>query len=155
MGIQWNVPADVRPFIKSGGGTLSIKASSEGQIRALNVRATNRSFEATVEVECSKGALAGISFGNNEGLKTDGKSISYISEEEWRVRNTAVGVPVGSKIYLRIRNYRQDLSFFSSLDGKTWTHFQNGVRAGDYVIKLFVTGQGEAKFRNFTYQGLE
>ncbi|MBE0679224.1 MAG: family 43 glycosylhydrolase [Bacteroidales bacterium] len=155
LGIQWNVSADVRPFIKSGGGALSIKASSDGQIRALNVRATNKSFEATVEVECSKGALAGISFSNNEGLKTDGKSISYISEEEWRVRNTAVCVPVGSKIYLRIRNYRQDLSFFSSLDGKTWTHFQNGVRAGDYVIKLFVTGQGEAKFRNFTYQGLE
>jgi hypothetical protein len=64
-------------------------------------------------------------------------------------------VPSGNKIYLRIRNYRQDLSFFSSLDGRKWTHFQNGVRAGDYAVKLFVTGTGEATFRNFTYMGLE
>jgi beta-xylosidase len=154
-GIQWNIPSDVKPYIKSGGGSLTIRTSPDGQIKAMNVRATNKSFEATVEVECHNGVIAGISFGNSEGLKTDGKTISYISEEDWRVRNTAVVVPEGSKIFLRIRNYRQDLSFFSSLDGKTWTHFQNGVRAGDYVIKLFVTGQGEAMFRNFVYQGLE
>jgi hypothetical protein len=154
-GIQWNIPSDVKPHINSGGGSLTIRTSPDGQIKAMNVRATNKSFEATVEVECHNGAIAGISFGNSEGLKTDGKTISYISEEDWRVRNTALVVPEGSKIFLRIRNYRQDLSFFSSLDGKTWTHFQNGVRAGDYVIKLFVTGQGEAMFRNFVYQGLE
>ncbi|MBE0679223.1 MAG: family 43 glycosylhydrolase [Bacteroidales bacterium] len=155
LGIQWNVPTETKPYLTSGGGMLRIKAPGEGKIRSIDIRATNKSFEATVEVECKDGAVAGISFGNNEGLRTDGKKISYISDVDWRVRHTAVAVPQGSKIYLRIRNYRQDLSFFSSLDGRRWTHFQNGVRAGDYAVKIFVTGTGEATFRNFTYMGLE
>ncbi len=154
-GIQWNIPVEFKPFVRSGNGVLILKGAEDGRTVSINQGATNKSFEATVELECKGGAIAGISFGNDEGIRTDGKTIRYISEVEWRVRNTAMPVPEGSKIYLRIRNYRQDLSFFASLDGKTWKHFQNGVRAGDYKVKLFVTGTGEARFINFTYTGIE
>ena len=154
-GIQWNIPENMKSFVSSGNGKLILKTDSNLSSTQINVRATNKSFEATVEVECTEGAVAGLCFGNGEGLKTDGKTIRYISEEEWRVRNSALTVPPNGKIYLKIRNYRQDLSFFASTDGQEWTHFQMGVRAGDYLIKLFVNGKGEAAFRNFTYLGLE
>ncbi len=154
-GIQWNIADKVRPNVHAGGGKLVLKASSDNQMTQIDVRATDKSYEATVEVECNGEAIAGLCFANNEGLKTDGKTIQYINEEEWRVRNSALTVPKGGKIYLKIHNYRQDLSFFGSTDGQNWTHFQMGVRAGEYVIRLFVTGTGEATFRNFTYSGLE
>ena len=155
LGVQWNVADDDKPFVNSGSGKLIIKGGENKPSRSVTVKAVNKSYEVVVEVEVKKGAVAGLSFGNNEGLKTDGKTIRYISEEEWRVRNSEMVIPRGNKIYLKIRNYRQDLSFFGSTDGKTWTHFQNGVRAGDYTVKLFVTGDGEAMFSNFTYVGLE
>jgi hypothetical protein len=58
-------------------------------------------------------------------------------------------------VWLKVRNFRQDLSFFASLDGENWTHFQNGVRDGGYAVRLFAAGEGQATFRNFKYLGLE
>ena len=109
-----------------------------------------------VEVNCDPGVTAGLLFGNQEGLVTDGKTVRYNSNEDWRTRNSELTVETGHKILLKIRNHRQDLSFFCSLDGGVnWVHFQNGVRAGDYTARLVAAGKGKAVFRNFRYYGLE
>ena len=95
-----------------------------------------------------EGVIAGLTFGNHEGLKTDGKTVSYTKGDHssvyhamrsasWGGRSTDVPVKTKGHVYLKIRNYRQDLSFYSSDDGEHWTTFQNGVRSGNHTIRLF------------------
>ncbi len=157
LGIQWNVPDPYIDLLKSGRGKLVMTASGDDSESATQivVNATNHSFEATVEVKIEGDVTAGLVFGNHEGLRTNGKTISYNSDEDWRIRDSDIEVESRDRIFLKIRNYRQNLSFYGSLDGENWTHFQNGVRSGDYRIRLFAAGEGKAVFKNFRYLGLE
>ena len=79
----------------------------------------------------------------------------YNRGANWRTRFTDTPVKNKGHVFLKIRNYRQDLSFFCSDDGVHWHTFQNGVRSGQYSIRLFASGEGKAEFRNFKYMGLD
>ena len=159
LGIQWNITDANKLLVKPGNGKLVVIAQGESSKDATNlsVNATNKSYEVTVEVEVEvdKNVTAGLVFNNNEGLKFDGNEVSYNLGGEWRTRNSEVKVAKGQTVYLKIRNYRQDLSFFASLDGENWVHFQNGVRSASYNVRLFAAGNGKAVFRNFRYLGID
>lgn len=140
-----------------GDGRLVLTATGDDSRSgvSLSVMATNKSYEASVEVECPDGAIVGLVFGNHEGLRFDGSTIRYNQGMPWRTRNTDVAAGMKGRIFLKIRNDRQDLSFFSSDDVKNWHTFQNGVRSGEYTIRLFAAGKGEVVFCNFSYFELD
>ena len=175
-GIQWIYNQKEKEQYQCGNGKLLLEARGENSKNAtsISVMATNKSYEATVKIECPEGVIAGLTFGNHEGLMTDGKTVSYnrgdgsigfhaMRSVSWGGRSTDVPVKIKGHIYLKIRNYRQDLSFYSSDDGEHWTTFQNGVRAGNYTIRLFAARKGnastrkikKASFSHFKYLGLE
>jgi beta-xylosidase len=153
LGLQWEIPNRDAALFKTGDGALVMSVREGGTV--LKTSANNVSYEAVVEVECPAGVLAGLTFGNGEGLKTDGQKVSYHKGDIWRTRDTDVPVQNSRRVWLKIRCYRQDLSFACSDDGVNWTTFQNGVRGGDYTIRLFASGKGQATFRHFKYRGLD
>ncbi len=153
LGLQWVVALADQLRIKAGQGRLSVEATEAGTSLALAVN--NRSFEATVEVNCPEGVVAGLVFGKDEGLKTDGKIVSYNQGDVWRTLDTDVAVKTPGHLWLRIRNLEEDLSFACSDDGEHWTTFQNGTHGGDNTVRLFAKGKGTASFRHFSYLGLD
>ena len=176
LGIQWvyNPSEKERVLVRNGKLLLEARGENSKNASSITVAATNKSFEATVEIECPEGVLAGLTFGNHEGLKTDGKTVGYtkgdMSSASYAMRSVAWGgrgtdVPVKTKgsVYLKIRNYRGDLSFYSSDDGEHWTTFQNGVRSNSHTIRLFAARADDrstrkvkrATFSQFKYIGLE
>ncbi len=127
LGIQWVYNPSEKERVQVENGELLLEARGENSKNAssISVVATNKSFEATVKIECPEGVIAGLTFGNHEGLKTDGKTVSYTKGDHssvyhamrsasWGGRSTDVPVKTKGHVYLKIRNYRQDLSFYSS-----------------------------------------
>ena len=176
LGVQWvhNPSEKERVLIRNGELLLEARGESSKNASSLWVVATNKSFEATVKIECPEGVMAGLTFGNHEGLKTDGKIVSYtegdvssvyhaMRSESWGGRSTDVPVKTKGLVYLKIRNYRQDLSFYSSDDGEHWTTFHNGIRSGNHTIRLFAARTDDrstrkskkASFSHFKYIGLD
>ena len=176
LGIQWvyNPSEKERVQVRNGKLLLEARGETSKNASSISVVATNKSFEATVKIECPEGVLAGFTFGNHEGLKTDGEIVSYTKGDvssvyhamrsaSWGGRSNDVPVKTKGSVYLKIRNYRQDLSFYSSDDGEHWTTFQNGVRSGNHTIRLFAARAHDrstrkvkkASFSHFKYIGLE
>jgi beta-xylosidase len=154
LGIQWTGSPASLACLRCGAGSLVMEPAGAETV-AISLGAPNPGFEAVVQVECSADVTAGLCFGNGEGLKTNGRIVSYNKGEKWRTRDTDVPVKNGRRVWLKIRNHHQDLSLYSSDDGVEWTTFQNGARADEYTVQLFARGNGCAVFRHFTYLGLE
>ena len=176
LGIQWiyNPKEKDRILIRNGQLFLEARGQNSKNASSISVLATNKSYEASVKIECPEEVIAGLTFGNHEGLKTDGKIVGYtkgnmssvyhhMRSESWGGRSTDVPLKTQGHVYLKIRNYRGDLSFYSSDDGEHWTTFQNGIRASDYTIRLFSARTEDrstrkikrASFSQFKYIGLE
>jgi beta-xylosidase len=168
IGMQWVVPEDSRDKYRVGEGSLILngQGKSDKDATKLYVLSTNKSYEVSVNIEIidssvggitfsdDEGFYAGLAFANGEGLKFNGKNVNYNVGEIWRTRFTEYQTKSNS-IYLKIRNYKKDLSFFCSEDGNKWIPFRNGVRSGQYLVKLYAAGQGKVKFSDFKYIGLD
>ena len=162
-GLQWKENALSSGKYTCGNGKLTIEAGGELPKNApyLEVRASNRSFEASVEIDCSAGAYGGLGFlsGAGECVAYDGNKAFILSDfpfAVWRLRNSDIPIEQNSKVFLKIRNWRKDISFYCSLDGKKWRKFNVGTRIDNsYRIALFAAGDGDVTFRNFKYTGLE
>ena len=174
LGIQWVPSEKERVLIRNGELLLEARGENSKNASYISAVATYKSFEATVKIECPEGVLAGLTFGNHEGLKTDGEIVSYTKGDRssvyhamrsvaWGGRSTDVPLKTQGSVYLKIRNDRGDLSFYSSEDGEHWTTFQNGIRSSDHTIRLFAARADDrstrkvkrASFSQFKYIGLE
>lgn len=157
-GIQWNISHEMKQHVTCGNGELILKAqgSSVNDAANITVGAVNKSFEVVVEVDCPNPQITtGISLGT-DGVQTDGISSTFSDAPDWRLNGAQIPVRNKGHVYLRIKNFRKDLSFFVSDDGTNWKSFGKGLRVnGSYTIRLFAFGDGKASFKNFKYIGLE
>jgi hypothetical protein len=145
-------------LIKTGGGELTMQATG-GDHRTgtgISTGALNKSFEVTVAISCSdKGAWGGIDLGT-DGVMTDGRITTFSEAADWRKIGSEIALEGKGTVFLKIRNYRKDLSFFYSVDGVKWISFGKGLRSGSsYTIRLFAWGNGTVRFADFRYVGLE
>jgi beta-xylosidase len=128
----------------------------------LSVNPWNHAYEVEVEVEVPDTAEGGLMLGGGRGGAgpaggafavaglRKGEAVAYFERMNNYLKCT------GNRMFVRIRNANQDVSFFHSLDGKTWTQFDNSTAvAGARGISLYAVGQGEVVFRNFKYRGLD
>jgi len=157
-GIQWDIPKNMASLIKTGGGELAMDATGNDHRTGtfISTGAVNRSFEVTVEVTCSgKEAWGGIDLGT-DGVMTNGLITTFSEAADWRKIGSEIALGHRGRVFLKIRNFRKDLSFYYSEDGVRWISFGKGLRPGNgYNIRLFAWGNGTVRFSDFRYAGLE
>jgi beta-xylosidase len=157
-GIQWDIPKNMASLIKTGAGELAMDATGYDHRTGtfISTGAVNRSFEVTVEVTCSgKDVWGGIDLGT-DGVMTNGLITTFSEAADWRKIGSEIALGHKGRVFLKIRNFRKDLSFYYSEDGVRWISFGKGLRPGNsYSIRLFAWGNGAVRFSDFRYVGLE
>ena len=102
-----------------------------------------------------KNTSAGIRLGNN-GLVTDGKTVTFTEAPPWRMRHSTYPLEKHDALFLKLKNFRKDISFWYSIDGMNWNKFDDANRSHDsYRISVFAFGEGNVTFDEFKYIGLE
>lgn len=157
IGLQWNVSHEMNQKIELGDGKLILKATGSNlrEASSVTIGAVNESFEVSVELEFNnQNIFAGIALGY-DGIKSNGVFSEFSEAPEWRMNGVQIKLENKGKVYMKIKNFQKDLSFFISDDGQKWKSFGKGTRTNEsYLIRLFAYGEGSVSFKNFKYQGL-
>jgi beta-xylosidase len=157
-GIQWDFNKSDSVKLVFGGGKLVMKAGGNDHRTGLSVScgAVNKSYEVSVKISSgSPDAWGGLDL-VYDGVMTNGVITTFSEAAEWRKIGSEIPVEDNEELFLKIRNYRKDLSFFYSSDGISWQSFGKGLRSNNsYSIRLFSFGEGEVEFSDFRYTGLE
>ena len=173
LGTRWNLhasaPAEASRVTLAGNVlTLTGKGTGPQDCSPLVQQVGDRAYEMSVEVELTGGARGGLLLFFNDrmflGMGIDGEAMmTYRGGKPSYWREPA---PAGNRLFLRIANDHQIITFFYSQDGEAWT--RHGVRSEvsgynantmDDLLSLrpalFATGDGAVRFRNFTYRALK
>lgn len=173
LGTRWNLhaspPAEAsRIMLADNVLTLAAKGIEPQDCSPLVQQVGDRAYEVSVEVELTGGAQGGLLLFFNDrlflGMGIDGEAmVTYRGGKPSYWREPA---PSGDRLFLRIANDRQIVTFFYSRDGEVWT--RHGVRSEvsgynantmDDLLSLrpalFAAGHGAVRFRSFTYRALK
>jgi beta-xylosidase len=170
MGVQWSFydPApdeEKRLYREDGALILAGKGTEPRDCSPLTFIAGDPAYTVTVEAEIEAGARAGLLLFYNRrlycgvGFDTAGMVMHRYGLER-RVNNAG---PVARHMFLRLRNDRHIVTIHTSLDGKAWTKFPVQMEVSGYHHNvaydflslrpaLYVSGNGQARFRNVRYQ---
>lgn len=172
LGERWGfhapAPSEIERVHLNGGLQLRGKGSNPADTSPLAMLTGDHSYEVEVEVELeSSGVEAGLLlFFNNRlfcGMGIDGaQMLSYSGGRRTHWREPA---PTTTRITLRIRNDQHIITGWYRVGESGWT--RHAIRyetsgyhantAGDLLSlrpALYVTGQGSATFRTFSYHPL-
>ncbi|MFN3620386.1 family 43 glycosylhydrolase [Sphingorhabdus sp.] len=173
LGTRWNLHASAPSLadrVQLADNVLSLTAKGAGPHdgSVLIQQVGDRAYEVSVEVELTGTAKGGLLLFFNDrlflGMGIDGqRMITYRGGKPSYWREAA---PACKRLFLRIVNDRQIVTFYYSRDGEAWT--RHGVRSEvsgynantmDDLVSLrpalFAAGDGAARFRNFTYRALK
>lgn len=148
-------------------GVLRLEGEGSGPADAspLLFVAGDRSYEVSVEVEIQNAAQGGLLLFYNDKLfcglgLSEGKLHAYRigQEERW-----PPGGPATTRhLHLRAVNDENVVTFFHSLDGKSWTKersfevagYNHNVADGFLSLRpgVYASGKGSVTFRNLTYR---
>ena len=155
---QWYFANEKANLLDFGKGRLQMTASGDDHREGTEVYnyAANKSYEIQVKVEqAGQDRVAGLRMGY-DGIATDGRSVFFTEGPAWRTRRSIYPVDNTDGLWLKIKNYRKDLSFYYSIDGENWTKFSHSLRSHrSYRYSLVSAGSGAVDFKHFTYKGLE
>ena len=169
VGIQWQYAPDMNPseYFRMGDGELVMKARGAipGEAAILPQKATtltvmpvNHEYEAEVEVSIPETAEGGIMLSPGPFGGTAWATIGLRKGETfatWPGQANYISWS-GTRIFVRLRNMKYDVSCFYSSDGQTWTPFANSTHVTDgRRLSLYAAGEGTVVFRNFKYRGLD
>lgn len=172
LGKRWNLHASapseaIRVQLADNVLSLAAKGTGPQDGSVLIQQVGDRAYDVRVEVELTGTAQGGLLLFFNDrlflGMGIDGeRMVTYRGGKPSYWREPA---PAGSRLFLRIVNDRQIVTFFYSLDGQSWT--RHGVRSEvsgynantmDDLLSLrpalFAAGGGAVRFRNFAYSAL-
>ncbi|WP_421879075.1 family 43 glycosylhydrolase [Marinoscillum sp.] len=128
---------------------------------------SDHSYSAQVEVEVSGEAKAGLILFYNyrafSGMLADKKDI-LTNLRGWQFPTEKE--VINGRVYLKLVNNRNTVNMYYSLDGRSWTKTENSFEASPYHhnilsgfmslrIGLVSVGDGEVKFKNFSYQPIK
>nr|WP_240320965.1 family 43 glycosylhydrolase [Sphingomonas crusticola] len=170
-GVQWsfaNPKKEDAGRVRRENGALVLRGSGTAprDSTPLTFLVGDQAYEADVEVDVDPGVDAGVVLFYDRvlycGLGFD-KS-SFITHQYGEGRRRPIN-PNGTRQWIRMRNHRHILTFFTSVDGQNWTKmdrqmevsgYNHNVRGGFFMLRpgLYAVGDGEARFRNLTYRAL-
>ncbi|MGE0453418.1 MAG: family 43 glycosylhydrolase [Vicinamibacteria bacterium] len=172
MGTQWSFydggTGDLeRHRIEAGALVLKGKGSSPKDASPLWFVAGDPAYEVEVEVETDGKATAGLLVFYSRrlygGLGFDDESLILHRYGLDRRGQKLEGL--GRRVFLRLVNDRQLVSLYYSADGRDWKRYDTRMDVSSYHHNtaydflslrpaLYVSGEGEARFRNFRYRAL-
>lgn len=157
--------------VSTGNGNLTLQGSGTGPNNSspLTNIAGDRSYDVSVKIEVIDAAIGGLLLYLSDrlflGLSIDGDKLTTYAGGQahyWREP-----VPATRTIYLRIENREHIVTFYYSLDGKTWTRHGLRMEASGYNANtilpgqgeglqpaLFSAGQGRVRFSDYRYRAL-
>ena len=172
FGTRWSFygggPGELaRARIENSALTIAGKGTGPNDCAPLTQIVGDHAYEVTVECELGGDAQGGLLLFFNDrlflGMGIDGKRmITYRGGKPSYWREPA---PAVRRLFLRIVNDRQIVTFYYSVDGKIWT--RHGVRSevsgynantiddlAQLRPALFASGAGRVHFRDFRYRAI-
>jgi xylan 1,4-beta-xylosidase len=150
-------------------GALVLQAQGVGPATSspLVLNAGDRSYDVSVELELSGAAQGGLLLFYDEryfcGLASDLRRF-HIYQGGAEPAFTPAIPSIGSRVFLRLLNRENVVSFFYGADGKGWTKhssfevsgYNHNVAGGYLSLRpaIFASGDGSVTFRALTYAGL-
>lgn len=154
-----------RAKLQSGVLRLEGQGSGPADASPLLFVAGDRSYEVSVELEIEDAAQGGLLLFYNDKLfcglgLSEGKLHAYrIGQEE---RWPPGGPATTRRLHLRAVNDENVVTFFHSLDGKSWTKersfevagYNHNVADGFLSLRpgIYASGKGSVTFHNLTYR---
>ena len=157
-----------RARIAGNALTLTGQGTGPADASPLLFVAGDRSYDIRVEVELQGAAQAGLLLFYNEKLFC-GLGVGTEKLHAWRIgqeERWPAGAPIDTRrLFLRLVNHEEVVTFYYSHDGRHWTKERSFEVAGynhnvaDGFLSLrpgfYATGGGNAVFRSLTYRALE
>lgn len=166
IGMQWRSFTEKKPKenFTSGGSKLIAKAEGT-QVNngpTLGILPVNTSYEVEVKLTLESGTSGGIvlvprafSVNNATSFGVGFKDNRIIIHQGERIRDYD---PIeGNSIYLKVRNYENDIILFYSSDGKNWKKLGMSlevIHVKALTALLYANGKGNVTFEHFKYRGL-
>jgi beta-xylosidase len=155
-----------RAEVRTGALTLKGQGRTPADASPLAMNVGDRRYEVTVEMELEGRAQGGLILLYNPrffcGLGADEKRFTAYKHGAAAFRSA--GASPGRRFFLRVVNDENVASFYSSLDGASWTlvrsfevaGYNHNVADGFLSLRpaLFVAGSGQATFRSLNYRAL-
>lgn len=180
MGTLWafyDPASDEAKRISRHGGTLHLQAKGKtpSDCSPLCCLAGDQAYQVTVDIDIDRGAEGGILLYYNRrlyaGLGINGDGLMMHRYGLQRPRGAIPGqrensMRATSQLAIRLTNDHNILTIHTSNDGrKSWRKFDVQIEVSGYHHNvaydflslrpaIYATGEGEVRFRNFTYEAL-
>lgn len=172
IGSKWNFfkPApDEASRARTEGNTLILKGRGKAPSNSspLLLIAGDQAYQFECDIEIAPGGVAGLVLFYDEKLYAGlGFDEKRFVTHQYGIERGRPANPHGRRMRMRVTNNRHIVTFDTSGDGgRTWKRFDRGmevsgyhhnVRGGFLMLRpgLYSAGEGEARFRHFTFRAL-
>lgn len=172
MGTQWSFyqgTAADKDRYRFENHTLVLKAkgTTPRDSQPLWFVAGDHAYQVQVEMDVDPGATAGLLVFYNSRLYAGlGYSATNLVMHRYGTERTSAKPPtLGRTVHMRLTNDRHIVTIDYSADGKTWERFDTRMDVSGYHHNvaydflslrpaIYAAGEGEVRFRNFTYRAL-
>lgn len=168
VGLEWKFYKSYQPErlqVKDGVLTMQGKGNDAATSSPLLFVAGEQAFEIQAEIELQGEVTAGLLLYYNSNFFM-GHGFNH--EKRFRYRKgsaSGCGENKGNHLWLRLRNDHHIVTGYYSTDGVNWKRETWGMNISGYnhntlyefqsvLPGIFVSGDGKATFKNFTYQSL-
>lgn len=172
MGVQWSFYAGdehdrARYRYDTGALVLKAKGTSPADSSPLWFVNGDHAYEMEVEIDADPNASGGLLVFYSRKLYAGlGFSSRNLRLHVYGMdRTSAKPAHLGQRMWIRLRNDRHIVTLDYSADGRTWQRFDRAIEVSGYHHNvaydflslrpaLYASGDGEVRFRNFTYRAL-
>ena len=171
FGVQWSFydPAEnEKDRLRREGGVLHMaaKGTAPGDCSPLTFVQGDLAYEVEVEIEIDPGVTAGLILFYDRALYAGlGFDPDRFVTHQYGIERGRPDNPYGRRMFIRLTNAFNVVSFHTSADGVTWTKFDrqmevsgynHNVRGGFMMLRpgIYAAGDGEARFRNVKFRAL-
>lgn len=171
-GVQWSFYAgdesDRRRY-RHENGALVLKGKGTGPADSSPLWFVNgdHAYEMSVEIDADRNASAGLLVFYSRKLYAGlGFSAQHLRLHLYGMDRTSAKPPhLGQRLWIRLRNDRHIVTLDYSADGRSWQRYDRAIEVSGYHHNvaydflslrpaLYAAGDGEVRFRNFTYRAL-
>lgn len=171
FGVQWSFydpEPNEKERLRRQDGVLHMRAkgAAPSDCSPLTFVQGDLAYEVQVEVEIDPGVTAGLILFYDRALYAGlGFDQDRFVTHQYGIERGRPGNPHGRRMFIRMTNAFNVVSFHTSSDGVNWTKFDrqmevsgynHNVRGGFMALRpaLYAAGQGEARFRDVRFRAL-